>query len=977
MNFDPIKIGDSRLILLDVPFNASAVSIDFYNDLKTDILLHVGFRPAQNTTVCNWLVDGEWGDERQASHLMVPRGRAAALVTFWETHVDILLNSGEKLRMRWARSVKPDQIFFISPFKGSNVLKPTVPVTTALSLLQTHGFDQAIWLLSVSATDYSAANPDLEPFASNLDALQHFLIEGAVAGRSISADIAFSPEKYKADNPDLAGFANPDAARHFLCHGYYEGRILSHKAALIGRALLHPKRADDFPAVLVTPGLATLKSQVTTTAHALFDSLSDPDIPPAEMPFNTKAQGAALAYALLDEALFTKRRDVAARLVAYLMTRQPWTAGLAAKALEADIAFDYGRPVLDYIFTTLDDPVYTAKSRLAGARRLIDVGRFEDADRLLKAKGFDHSDDSEVRDQLLVKIRSAVLDQARLASIDLVLSANGRAALSSLESAVASDVGRPVLHNEALSAMPQILAQGDPALRFLIIGPRYIPQCKHYRIDQKLDLLNANGASARFLDEADLTEVLPDLTHVDVVILYRCMFTAELELLAVNARMQGCLLIVEHDDQIFDNRHFPLNFKMYARQITRRDHAGLKVDTVRLSAPFALAHAGLASTPALAKQMQHYLGDKPVLTLANMISTDEQFDGPYGVDRLLRERGHKKTIDIFYGAASKAHSDDFDKIAGPGILDVLKEHPQTRLVLIGSTKIPDYLDSVDDQIVRLPYTHDRKAYLSILASADIALAPLKKSALTNAKSAIKWMEAAIFGIPSVVSDTATFNQIVKDGETGFVASSTSDFRDALHRLVVDADLRQDMGKAAHEAAIDQFGNTAASNAISDLITACTNLYTTAPQGKVALSYRGKALSAFTAAASGMLGEQLVQTAGGVRLAAAAVFICDDLQDLAKVAEITGKSTRYRLLVSEDALRLLSLPIADLYRATGETDKALEDRRAAMAVLSAADQIACLDEQTEAALNALGLDAARLNGPEEFAALCAELSQASS
>lgn len=81
---------------------------------------------------------------------------------------------------------------------------------------------------------------------------------------------------------------------------------------------------------------------------------------------------------------------------------------------------------------------------------------------------------------------------------------------------------------------------------------------------------------------------------------------------------------------------------------------------------------------------------------------------------------------------------------------------------------------------------------------------LERTVFTDAKSEIKWMEAAMLGIPSVVTDTATHRRVIEDGRTGFLASDTDGFVDALDRLVSDHGLRARVGAAARDRVLTDY-----------------------------------------------------------------------------------------------------------------------------------------------------------------------------
>lgn len=87
----------------------------------------------------------------------------------------------------------------------------------------------------------------------------------------------------------------------------------------------------------------------------------------------------------------------------------------------------------------------------------------------------------------------------------------------------------------------------------------------------------------------------------------------------------------------------------------------------------------------------------------------------------------------------------------------------------------------------------------LLATFDVNLAPLEHgNPFCEAKSELKWVEAAAVGVPTVASPTAPFRSAIRHGETGFLASTTQEWVDALRLLATDPVRRQAVGAAAAE-----------------------------------------------------------------------------------------------------------------------------------------------------------------------------------
>jgi hypothetical protein len=87
-------------------------------------------------------------------------------------------------------------------------------------------------------------------------------------------------------------------------------------------------------------------------------------------------------------------------------------------------------------------------------------------------------------------------------------------------------------------------------------------------------------------------------------------------------------------------------------------------------------------------------------------------------------------------------------------------------------------------------------YLEILNQGDIALLPLEFTRFNARKSDLKFLECAACGVVSLASPTV-YEQSIKDGETGLIYHSPSDFFQKLNRLIQDSQLRQKLANNAY------------------------------------------------------------------------------------------------------------------------------------------------------------------------------------
>src|SRR5262249_37706389 len=82
------------------------------------------------------------------------------------------------------------------------------------------------------------------------------------------------------------------------------------------------------------------------------------------------------------------------------------------------------------------------------------------------------------------------------------------------------------------------------------------------------------------------------------------------------------------------------------------------------------------------------------------------------------------------------------------------------------------------------------------------LAPLEPDSRFNeAKSAIKWLEAALVATPTIASATEPFRDAIEQGMSGFTADDLDEWREALDLLILDRRTRRLTGERAQREAL--------------------------------------------------------------------------------------------------------------------------------------------------------------------------------
>jgi glycosyltransferase involved in cell wall biosynthesis len=171
-------------------------------------------------------------------------------------------------------------------------------------------------------------------------------------------------------------------------------------------------------------------------------------------------------------------------------------------------------------------------------------------------------------------------------------------------------------------------------------------------------------------------------------------------------------------------------------------------------------------------------------------------------EAFARRRPRSGAVVIGYASGTPTHERDF-AILKPVLRRILESHPAVELRLIGHIDGGDF-GPATNRVSRRPFVDWRKLPTE-LADLDINLAPVEpERAFCEAKSEIKYVEAALVRVPTVASATAAFAFAIRDGSNGRLARSADDWLAGLERLVRERDVGEAMGRNAYEDALARY-----------------------------------------------------------------------------------------------------------------------------------------------------------------------------
>jgi glycosyltransferase involved in cell wall biosynthesis len=180
-----------------------------------------------------------------------------------------------------------------------------------------------------------------------------------------------------------------------------------------------------------------------------------------------------------------------------------------------------------------------------------------------------------------------------------------------------------------------------------------------------------------------------------------------------------------------------------------------------------------------------------------------------------RLAGSDGLIRLGYAGGTRTHQRDFE-CAAPAVARILREHPECRLVVFRRDSVDAAQRCLDleefpafaglDSQIEWRRTVPLRQLPNEMARFDINLAPLETgNVFCEAKSELKYFEAALANIPTVASPTPPFGEAIRNGETGFLARNADEWYVCLKQLVTDPELRKRIGEAAFSDAFSKYG----------------------------------------------------------------------------------------------------------------------------------------------------------------------------
>ena len=330
-------------------------------------------------------------------------------------------------------------------------------------------------------------------------------------------------------------------------------------------------------------------------------------------------------------------------------------------------------------------------------------------------------------------------------------------------------------------------------------------------IGRVLFLVGIDGAPTRYrahlpAEALALLGVHSDIRHyrdpdiaaladrADAVVVYRVPATPQVLALITAVRTRGTPVAFDVDDLIFDP---DIADEIPALRLLPAPESALWLEGVsRYRTTMEACDAFIGSTPRL------------VAHARQVVDIDAHlFENGVGVavgaasDIALRRPRAPGPVRVGYFSGTTTHDDDWRHVE-LAVVSVLEAHPDVELWLGGHLQPSDaVLERLGARVRRFAFApwHELPQRLRDL---DVNLAPLQPdSRFNDAKSAIKWVEAALVATPTIATPTAPFVDVIDPGRTGWLADDPAEWAAVLDDVLRQGDRRALVAARARRAAL--------------------------------------------------------------------------------------------------------------------------------------------------------------------------------
>ena len=175
-------------------------------------------------------------------------------------------------------------------------------------------------------------------------------------------------------------------------------------------------------------------------------------------------------------------------------------------------------------------------------------------------------------------------------------------------------------------------------------------------------------------------------------------------------------------------------------------------------------------------------------------------------DEIYKKNNKKENnkIHLLYLSGSKTHLKDYSIISGC-LIKLAMEYPENFCIKFMGTLIDQtsIFSNLGVETKFIPFVSFEEM-INEMGRNDLVLVPLEKTIFNNAKSNIKFIEAASQGVPVIASSVDEYNAAIVSGVNGWLCKDEFEWYDTLKSIILNEKNIQAVGLAAYNTAVRSY-----------------------------------------------------------------------------------------------------------------------------------------------------------------------------
>lgn len=291
--------------------------------------------------------------------------------------------------------------------------------------------------------------------------------------------------------------------------------------------------------------------------------------------------------------------------------------------------------------------------------------------------------------------------------------------------------------------------------------------------------------------------------------------------------LQLAAFVFQHDIIIFQKTfsHYHRLLQHLAVRIGKRTYLDIDDLPSRTSSPVTLRNFKVMATRAQgviagSRALQEYACGMEIRT--HLVPSTIKLDQYRADEKLPSENEEGAPVVVGWIGNGRHYKDDILAILKPALEGLPKKREvEFRLVgSLGESELKNALDHIPGisfrPIDQIDWA-DPDMVRSALLGFDIGVYPLKTNLYNQYKCGFKALEYMAMGIPVVASPVGANHAIIDHGRTGFLAHTTDDWIKYLSELILNPQIRREMGARGRRVVENSFSVQAAADRLISIL----------------------------------------------------------------------------------------------------------------------------------------------------------------